>query len=163
MYHFQRIRKLDIPVITSWRYDPPYDLYNLEHPPDADDIAYFLDFQNAFHIITDDNGTILAFCSFGADGQVPGGDYSAPALDIGMGVRPDLTGQGNGVNFACAVSDFARQTYDPPALRVTIADFNRRARRVWEKTGFEFVTRFVAAASDREFVILSTSTFNSLL
>lgn len=154
-YTFRSIYQTDTSIITSWCYDPPYDLYNLDHPPSADDIAYYLDPQNAYHIITGEADTILAYCSFGPDGQVPGGDYSAPSLDIGMGVRPDLTGQGHGVTFARAVCDFARKTYAPPALRVTIADFNRRARRVWEKMGFEFEERFVAEGRKREFVILT--------
>ena len=157
-YLFRPIHQTDLPVITSWRYDPPYDLYNLDHPPSADDSAYYLDSQYDYHVITNEAGAVLAYCSFGPDGQVPGGDYSAPGLDIGMGVRPDLTGQGKGVTFAHAVCEFAHATYSPPALRVTIADFNRRARRVWEKLGFEFDERFVAEGREVEFVILTRMT-----
>ncbi len=46
------------------------------------------------------------FCSFGADGQVAGGDYSGQCLDIGMGIWPDLTGRGNGKRYAQAVVSY---------------------------------------------------------
>ncbi len=34
---------------------------------------------------------MVGFCSFGVDGRVPGGDYPDGPLDVGMGMRPDLT------------------------------------------------------------------------
>ena len=52
-------------------------------------------------------------CSFGIDAQVPGGDYSAQALDVGLGLRPDHTGQGLGVTFLGAILAFAQERYSP--------------------------------------------------
>jgi [ribosomal protein S18]-alanine N-acetyltransferase len=67
---------------------------------------------------------------FGEDARVLGFDYDDAALDVRVGMRPDLTGHGKGVGFARAVLDFARRTYAPDAYRVTIATFNRRARQL---------------------------------
>ena len=67
-----------------------------------------------------------------------------PALDIGLGVRPDLTGKGRGSDYLNAVIDFAQRTYGPERLRVTIAAFNTRARRVWEGAGFQRSRHFRA-------------------
>jgi [ribosomal protein S18]-alanine N-acetyltransferase len=139
---------------VAWRYEPPYDIYNLGNPPTEEDIQYFLDPQNTYHSITDESGNLLAFCSFGADGQVPGGDYSADALDIGLGVRPDLTGQGDGSLFVDAVIGFARDTFAPTVLRVTVAEFNQRALRVWEKAGFRRVQIFQRNGDSRTYIVL---------
>ena len=84
----------------------------------------------------DENGRLVGFCSFGEDGQVPGGDYSTDALDIGMGIHPDFTGQGLGSSFVLAVLDYAQRKFQPTTFRVTIAAFNQRARHVWGKNGF---------------------------
>jgi RimJ/RimL family protein N-acetyltransferase len=84
---------------------------------------------------------------------VSGGDYRSAALDIGMGVRPDLTGRGTGASFAAAVIDFALKSFVPPALRVTVAAFNLRAQRVWIKNGFQATQSFVSP-SGRAYVIL---------
>jgi RimJ/RimL family protein N-acetyltransferase len=85
---------------------------------------------------------------------VPGGDYSTPALDIGLGVRPDLTGRGLGFDYVNAVIDFAYRTYTPDRLRVTIAAFNARARRVWERAGFELIGKFQSEWTHIDFVIM---------
>lgn len=85
----------------------------------------------------DENSELVAYCSFGQDGQVSGGNYRDPALNIGMGIRPDLTGGRKGAEYANAVLEFADSLFKPKAFRVTIAAFNKRAMRVWQKLGFE--------------------------
>ena len=154
---FKSIDEVNIHKFLSWRYEPPYDIYNLEGPPDEAALAYFLDPQYACHSITNEAGDLLAFCSFGPDGQVPGGDYSAKALDIGLGIRPDLTGQGQGSLFVEAVLEYARQTFAPTTFRVTIAAFNKRALRVWEKAGFQRVGSFPSSYDGQLFILLTRS------
>ncbi|HZM24847.1 MAG TPA: GNAT family N-acetyltransferase, partial [Anaerolineales bacterium] len=74
--------------------------------------------------------------------------------DIGLSVRPDLTGQGKGLQYVSAVIDFAIRTYSPDRLRVTIAAFNGRAMRVWEKAGFQVVQNFRGGWTNSDFVIM---------
>lgn len=152
--HFRPITPTQIYAISVWRYPPPYKIYNLEYPPSADDIAYWLDPAYCVHSIVNQAGLLVAFCSFGQDGQVPGGDYSDEALDIGLGVRPDLTGKGKGHLFAKAVCTFAYDLFSPQALRVTIASKNTRAQRVWSKAGFHSVEQFTAINTDMSFQVL---------
>lgn len=148
-------------AMSAWRYAPPYDQYNLFYPPDAEDVAYWLAPSIYVHAILDQNGLLMAFCTFGVDGQVPGGDYSEVALDIGMGVRPDLTGQGNGLAFAEAVCGFACETFQPRLLRVTIASSNERAKRVWLKKGFRPIQQFLAEKTDVSFEIFTQAASTS--
>ncbi len=145
--------KDDIRQIFTWHYPPPYDIYDAGEGPTEADLAYHLDPRYHYHVLVDEAGTMVAFCSFGADGQVPGGDYRADALDIGLGVRPDLTGHGRGIGFVQQVVDFALATFAPRALRVTIAAFNGRAQRVWQNAGFVEVSRFGRERDQMPFVI----------
>jgi RimJ/RimL family protein N-acetyltransferase len=140
-------------AIFAWRYPPPYDIYNLDVGRFEEDLPVFLDPGNAYHGLYDKAGSLVAFCCFGPEARVLGGDYSTPALDIGLGVRPDLTGQGHGAVYARAVLDLGA-TRSPRAFRVTVAEFNRRARRVWEELGFRFVARFARSRDGMPFVIL---------
>jgi len=144
-------------AILRWQYESPYDIYNLASPDPENTLQYLLDPQNAFYGIYGQNGDLEAFCSFGLDGQVSGGDYSTPALDIGLGIRPDLTGQGKGSHYVNAVIDFANRTYSPDQLRVTIAAFNTRAQRVWEKAGFQLVQKFRGGWVNSDFVVMMKS------
>jgi RimJ/RimL family protein N-acetyltransferase len=149
----------DVGQILTWRYEPPYDIYNMgSGMVDAIELAeaidYFLRPQYYFQsMLRQPVGELAAFCSFGQDGQVAGGDYSALAIDIGMGVHPQYTGRGLGYTFAGAAIAFALENYNPPRLRVTIAEFNRRAQKVWERHNFAPVQRFRALYSKRPFII----------
>ena len=152
---FRPIDENSAQEIIHWHYEVPYNIYDLASPDPEGTLQYLLDPQNAFYSIHNQNGDLEALCSFGQDGQVSGGDYSTPALDIGLGVRPDLTGQGNGSRYVNAVIDFAQQTYAPDRLRVTIAAFNHRAQRVWEKAGFQMVQKFQGGWTNMDFIVMT--------
>jgi ribosomal-protein-alanine N-acetyltransferase len=141
-------------AILEWRYAAPLDVYNPDPARLEENVAYFVNPDNRLYRMTDDSGELVAYCSVGADAQVPGGDYQVPALDLGLGLRPDLTGQGRGAGAVCAVLAFAAQAFDPPRFRVSVAAFNTRALRVWEKAGFGPVQRFGRSSDGMPFVIL---------
>ncbi len=138
----------------NWRYDAPYDIYNLETTDLAGAIAFFLDGDNGYFAVYDEGDTLIGFCCFGFEGQVPGGDYSLDALDVGVGMRPELTGQGLGYNFVAAVLAHAEEAFAPQRLRATIALFNQRSQRVFEKHGFRRQSQFTGTARPRQYVIL---------
>jgi [ribosomal protein S18]-alanine N-acetyltransferase len=138
-----------------WRYEPPYTIYQIDLVGDAleEAVRFLTNPSNAYYRIDNADGELEAFCCFGDDAQVSGGDYSADALDLGLGVHPELTGQGRGSLYVQATIDFALRNYQPMALRVTVATFNTRAQRVWQKAGFHQVSAFLSA-EQRGFLIL---------
>jgi ribosomal-protein-alanine N-acetyltransferase len=170
--YFAPMDEVTARAIHGWRYEAPYDLYDLADEPLLGLVRAFLDPQNAYYAIFDQEGVLVAYCCYGPDAQVPGGDYGLPAVDVGLGLRPDLTGQGQGLSYVQAVLDFAQQASDagsvvgalrtalpagvadPPPFRVTVAAFNLRARRVWEKAGFRIVQRFERAGDALPFVVM---------
>lgn len=140
----------------QWRYEPPYDIYNC--PPEDMETAlrYNLDPKNNVYAMFDQNNELVAYCSYGRDAQVPGGDYSEEALDIGLMVKPELTGQGLGAAFSGEVIRNGIERYAPKKLRVTIAAFNKRAIRTWEKNGFQQIQTFKRRSRDRmEFIVMT--------
>jgi ribosomal-protein-alanine N-acetyltransferase len=151
----QPIDETAVNEILHWRYDPPYDIYNITGGNIEDLKEALLNPRFAYYKITGEQGELLAFCNFGLDARVPGGDYSEHALDIGLGVRPDLTGRGMGQVFIHTVLDFARQSFKEKVYRVTIAKFNLRAQRAWERAGFTIQDTFTRENSDMQFVIMT--------
>lgn len=130
-------------AVLSWRYDPPYDLYNADPAKQAADLATLLDPANRYYVATDAAGDIVGYCCFGADARVAGGDYAdATLLDVGLGLRPDLTGHGSGPAFVRAVLAFGRTTLGARRYRLTVAAFNERAIRAYERVGFRTIGRF---------------------
>jgi [ribosomal protein S18]-alanine N-acetyltransferase len=136
VYIFRPIDKMTARIIAHWRYDPPYDYYNTPAEEIEAAVANMLNPANAYHTIYDEQGDLVGSCCFGEDAQVSGGDYQLDALDIGLGMRPDLTGQGRGDAFFTAICDFAQRQFRPRRLRLTVAAFNGRARRTYERAGF---------------------------
>jgi ribosomal-protein-alanine N-acetyltransferase len=153
--HFQPMDEASARAITRWHYDPPYDLYDLGSGDVEEMVQAFLDPRNHYFCIAAGGGELVAYCCFGPDAQVPGGDYRASALDIGMGMRPDLTGRGQGFHYVQALLNFARRTFAALAFRVTVAEFNLRALRVWEKAGFHTVQTFHRSLDGKAFRILA--------
>jgi RimJ/RimL family protein N-acetyltransferase len=152
---FEPMDKETARAVLGWRYDPPYDVYNTPPEHIAEGVQLLLNPANAYHKVVGPGDDVVAYCCFGPDGQVPGGDYTLDALDIGLGVRPDLTGKGQGSTYVAAVLSFASEAFGPIAYRVTIAEFNQRARSVWQKVGFRVVQTFLREGDDLPFCVLT--------
>ncbi|MDQ4100366.1 MAG: GNAT family N-acetyltransferase [Chloroflexota bacterium] len=152
---FAPMTERDVRTVAGWTYEPPYDIYNLDAAPLDDLLAALLDPRNAYYAITDEAGDLIGFCCYGPDARIPGGDYTAPAVDVGIGLRPDLTGRGLGPAVIGAVLDFADAIMHPTMFRTTIAAFNQRSIRAFERVGFQEVGRFTGDTEPREWVQLT--------
>jgi RimJ/RimL family protein N-acetyltransferase len=141
-------------AVVDWHYPPPYNLYSIGADPLG--AAFFLSsVDRGYFQLRDRSGELVAFCCFGEEGRVPGGDYRAPALDLGIGVRPDLTGRGEGMRYLAPVIAFGVEQYRPPLLRLTVAAFNTRAIRLYAKAGFAEVGSFYSALAGRDFIVMT--------
>ena len=104
--------------------------------------------------------SVAGFVCYGAEAQVSGardaGLYAGDALDIGLGLRPDLTGRGLGGDFFAACLDHALQTRQPVTLRLAVATFNTRAIAVYRRAGFRQAATCQSPVRGRsvEFVIM---------
>ena len=152
---FRPLVKEEALAILKWQYIPPYDYYNFNASTTQEDLCYLLDKKNAFFALLNIQRQLEGYCSFGRDGQVLGGCYNTPGLDIGMGIRPDLVGRGRGKLYAQAVVRYGINQYTVEQLRVTVAQFNKRAQRVWQQLGFEQVNKFIKVDTEKEFVIMT--------
>ncbi len=142
---FTPLDEAGVEEILRWRYTGELAVYGFDTPDPvarAEEKRDLLDPANQYHAARSVTGELVGFCCFGPDAQVPGGDYREPALDVGLGLRPDLVGQGLGLPFLNAILNFARSEASPSRFRLTVAAFNRRAVRVYERAGFETVARF---------------------
>jgi RimJ/RimL family protein N-acetyltransferase len=109
--------------LGTWKYGAPYELY------DRDD---GLPVRNPerFYSARDQTGALVGFYYFEDRGET---------LDYGLGLRPDLTGQGLGLEFVEAGLEFARERFRAERITLNVAAFNERARIVYERAGFQVV------------------------
>lgn len=139
----------DVRKISTWKYPEPYSLYDAS----PDDAQGLLDPANDYVAVVDSAGQLVAHACFGADARVPGGRYEDDAIDLGTGMRPDLTGGGNGRMLIELVMDEARKRWPGRKLRTTVASFNERSMHLVRKCGLSEVEVFRNPAG-REFVVL---------
>ncbi len=153
-YGIRRLEKVDAEEILQWRYERPYDFYN--PPEDNKDrffVNRFLDPELMFHAVVDPSGNFIGFCSYGIDGQIFGGNYLERALDIGLGMKPELTGQGRGAAFVGTIFEYGK-SLSPEMLRLTVATFNSRAMSLYRRFGFEEIEQFIDAFYDVPYTVM---------
>jgi len=122
-------------AIARWSYEPPYDFY--EAPADEDDLAELLDAAvrtDRYFAAHDGAGQLVGFFEFKREDSV---------VVVGLGLRPDLTGLGLGLTFVEDGLDFARAQFHPLRFRLSVAEFNERAIKVYERCGFTRTRSFL--------------------
>ena len=155
LFRLERLREAHAREIMNWRYIPPYNFYDPPDDVEPDDfVAALLDPVYRFHAVLDAQGNFSGFCSYGEDGQVPGGNYPPNALDIGLGMKPALTGRGLGRGFFKSILSFAEHHFPLDRHRLTVANFNRRAIRVYESFGFHKTDEFTDAVYEVPYSVM---------
>ncbi|HEX2639489.1 MAG TPA: GNAT family protein [Pyrinomonadaceae bacterium] len=153
-FAFTQMNEADAREVLAWIYEPPYDFYNSEPAELEKNVELVTDRQNMYYALRNESGELIAYYCFGREAQIDGGEYAPGAVDIGGGLRPDLTGNGFGPTFIQVGLDFASILFGPNTIRATVAAFNLRALKMCENAGFESEQRF-RGAKDMEFVILT--------
>lgn len=139
-YSFQTMTQQQAEEIAAhWRYSGEYSFYDMDADPE--DLAEFLnpeERKNTYFSVIQ-KGEVVGFYSFTqtADGTI----------DIGLGMKPDLTGNGKGTEFVRAGMEFVRITYNPQKITLSVAAFNERAIKVYDKMGFKETERFQQATN----------------
>jgi ribosomal-protein-alanine N-acetyltransferase len=130
-------------AVVSWRYEAPYDFYDMTKDQEGLEELLGPHERCRGHYAVRSGDELVGFFCSGPGGQVPGFDYADDgSLDIGLGLRPDLTGKGLGLEFLLAGLEFGRRRFAPAGFRLAVATFNGRAIQVYERAGFRRVTVF---------------------
>src|SRR3712207_5233433 len=127
-YRFKPMDDADAREISGWRYEPPYDFYDGDADPE--DLAELRDQErrgDAYFSVLGEGDRIAGFFQFERDGGT---------VDVGLGLRPDLTGRGLGPEFLHSGLRFARERFSPERFTLSVATFNARAIAVYERAGF---------------------------
>jgi len=134
------IREMDIVSareIILWKYEKPYSLYNLNGSDE--DIKELL--HGSYYSAYNKSKELAGYFCFGESAQVPIGktlnSYDDKSfIDIGLGLQPELCGKGYGVDFTTCGLRCAKNMFSARKFRLTVAKFNQRAIKVYEKIGF---------------------------
>ncbi|MED0947036.1 GNAT family protein [Bacillus mobilis] len=139
--------------INTWTYEEPYDLYSFSGEEEA--IEELLD--GTYYGCCDDNGELIGYFCFGENAQVPGGRDAhlyggEDVIDIGLGMKPALTGKRMGQEFFQTGIAFAVKEFKPKTFRLSVATFNTRAITLYKNIAFQQGPTFLSRG--REFMIM---------
>lgn len=115
----------DLAEVATWVYGPPYEFYDRDSDGHVEN-------PERFYAARGESGELAGFYYF---------EEQPNALEYGLGLRPDLTGRGLGLEFVGAGLAFARDRFKPRKVKLSVAAFNDRARIVYERAGFVVVGR----------------------
>lgn len=143
-FYIREMNEMYAADILNWKYEKPYDFYNNDLCHES--LKEFL--ENPYYAIVNDQDELVGFFCTGTSAQVPKGyDYGAyldECIDVGIGMKPELTGKGSGSEFFSFILNQLQQENASP-LRLTVATFNKRAIHLYEKVGFKKVMNFTAS------------------
>jgi [ribosomal protein S18]-alanine N-acetyltransferase len=133
-------------IAYNWHYESIYSFYDMES--DEEDLEEFLDAKlrgNSYFSVLQDNVVVGFFCVNKID---------IDTIEIGLGMKPDLTGAGKGLEFLKAGLEFVKETYSPKVIILSVATFNLRAIKVYKKVGFESIELFTQETNGSQYEFL---------
>ena len=141
-------------AISLWKYDGEYSFY--DHSENNID-----GYMDGTHFACEDaTGSLMGYFCFGADARIPTVEkdvYDENFLDVGLGLRPDLCGGGYGLSFLNAGLSFAQQKYRTADFRLSVAEFNRRAVKVYVRAGFQIQSEVTNSYFKNKFYVMVKS------
>jgi GNAT superfamily N-acetyltransferase len=92
--------------------------------------------DQGYWAVADSADALLGFCCLGEPARAAGATGDPAVLDIAIGIRPDLSGQGWGGELGRAAVSYARSVALDRRLRTTVPEWNTVGLRVAEQSGF---------------------------
>lgn len=141
--NIKQITNNEAKQISRWIYKDPYSIYTLDGSNSC--IRELL--NGDYYSAVDKENNIIGYYCFSRSAQVPSGNKygvydNRNFMDIGLGINPDFCGQGLGEEFLKIGLDFARSELSSKEFRLTVAAFNKRAIKVYQRVGFKKVNSF---------------------
>lgn len=123
--------------ICTWEYEPPYDIYQWSSWSQMEEEAEeFGDDEiraTQYICVLDEEDTLIGYAQL------------FPLVGVtrlGLGMRPELCGQGLGTEFVQCIVDEARRRRPDDEIDLEVLEWNHRARKAYYKAGFRETDRY---------------------
>ncbi len=138
--------------ISTWTYPDEYSVYSFQPSNELTEELLSGDYVAC----VDEKEQLLGYFCYGAAARIPTVEkdvYDEDHLDIGLGLRPELCGKGLGETFVQHGVTKGEEAISRP-YRLSVAAFNQRAIKVYERCGFIRKRSVTHRFSKAEFYIM---------
>lgn len=154
-YQIKPIELQHIKEIMTWKYGPPYELYNLNDNEETKN--QFI--KAPYYVLLNEKNDLIGYYSHGIEATIPYGDvYKAyietDYLDIGLGLNPKYTSKGFGEEFMKQGLDYFSNRFNTTKFRLTVLDNNIRGRKLYHKMGFKVLHTFPSNIGQCHFLVM---------
>lgn len=117
-------------IAREWHYNDMYSFYDMENDPEdlEEIITPKLRGDKYYQVVDDQDELVGYFCLE---------RLSEEKVEVGLGLRPDLTGRGLGLNFITEIEAFIQNNFNYRIVVLSVASFNKRAIKVYQRAGFK--------------------------
>ena len=137
-------------IARKWHYSGTYGFYDMENDPEdfEEIITPKLRGDKYYQVLNDKDELVGYFCLE---------RLSEQKVEVGLGLRPDLTGRGLGLNFVTEIEAFIQNNSNYRIIVLSVASFNKRAIKVYQRAGFKIEDSKLQKSNDGvyEFINLS--------
>ena len=142
-FHTAPLNEQQAAEICEWVYEPPYDIYGWMSWDQMQELE--IEFgdpelrQQQYLAVLDAKGELAGFAQLFPLQQT---------IRLGIGMRPDLCGNGYGTEFTLAVVRTAIQRNPEAEIDLEVLTWNQRAIRTYQKAGFHITDTYTRRTPD---------------
>ncbi|MDP4099237.1 GNAT family N-acetyltransferase [Paenibacillus sp. P96] len=130
-------------AISEWQYEPPYDIYGWlpwEHMKALDIEFANPELRSSQYVAVLDSSGVL--CGFAQYFPMVG------VTRLGLGMRPELCGHGQGAAFVRAIAEEARRRTPHHEIDLEVLVWNERAIKAYRSAGFRITDTYERQTPD---------------
>ena len=125
------IRKMNqneaVEIADKWKYNDIYAFYDMTADlEDYEEIVSEAKRGDNYYSVIKEGSLYGFFCV----------SHDKNNIEIGLGMKPEYTGIGKGLEFVSYIIEFIKINYQGKRLFLDVASFNKRAIKVYERAGF---------------------------
>ena len=137
-------------IARKWHYGGQYSFYDMEN--DLEDLEEIINPKlrgDKYYQVVDDQDELVGYFCLER--------LSEEKVEVGLGLRPDLTGHGLGLNFVKRIEEFIQNNFNYRITVLSVASFNKRAIKVYQGAGFKIMGSKMQKSNDGVYEFLNLS------
>lgn len=147
-------QKEAVEIADYWKYPSPYDFYDMT--ADLEDYEEIIDpvsRGNHYYSVLENQKLIGFFGIFPKESR-------KKEIELGLGLKPELTGNGLGKNFVTMILQYIKEEHSYVKIWLSVADFNQRAIKLYERVGFNYIGEKVQETNGGEYNFIVMNNFS---